>query len=102
MIYNIIRTKFNNYTINNIEISSIYLPDLAWTQRAPEVPGIGVGRVLRPPVEILHDPVQPAAEVVLGPTLDVVMVQLLGSLLKMVNVHQVSLKMRQFLLKKEE
>ena len=55
---------------------------LARAQRRPQVPRVRVGRVFRPAVQVLHDPVQPAAEVVLAPALDVVEEQLLSAFLR--------------------
>ena len=53
---------------------------LTGTEGALDMPGTGVAGVVLPPVQVLHHPVQPPSEVVLGPPLAVVKEQLLGSL----------------------
>ena len=42
---------------------------LAGTERPLDVPGAGVAAVVRPPVHVVHHPVQPPPQVVLGPPL---------------------------------
>ena len=54
---------------------------LTGTESTRDVPGIGVARVVLPAVEVLHHPVQPTPQVILGPPLTVVKEQLLCSLL---------------------
>jgi len=64
---------------------------LAGTESTGNVPGICVARVVLPAVQVLHHPVQPAPEVILGPPLTVVKEQLLCSLLSpLTNIDAVS------------
>ena len=64
---------------------------LAGAQGTCDVPGVGVARVVLPPVQVLHHPVQPPPEVILGPPLTVVKEQLLGSLMSpLANMDAVS------------
>jgi len=62
-------------------VAQVLLNVLTWTQGRSQVAWVGVGGVLDPAVQVLHDPVQPASQVVFGPALDVVQVQLLGAFL---------------------
>ena len=54
---------------------------LARAQSTGNVPGICVAGVILPAVQVLHHPVQPPSQVILGPPLTVVEKQLLCSLL---------------------
>ena len=51
---------------------------------------VRIGRVLRAPVEVLHDPIEPAPQVVFRPSLDVVQVQLFCSLLLPVELDRIA------------
>ena len=53
---------------------------LTGTEGALDVPGTGVAGVVLSPVEVLHHPVEPPPQVVLGPPLAVVKEQLLRPL----------------------